>query len=102
MGTPWEKTEDGIEKQFATNHIGNFLFTNLIVPKLLEARSPRVLAVSSVGHFWGPVRFEVRDLCTLMRHGNNRLIGLQLRGWQGLRQMVGIVSNAFFRPRVTV
>ncbi|EIM90352.1 NAD-P-binding protein [Stereum hirsutum FP-91666 SS1] len=58
MGTPWEKTEDGIEKQFATNHVGNFLFTNLIIPKLLEAPSPRVLAVSSVGHFWGQVRFE--------------------------------------------
>ncbi|KAL8787729.1 MAG: hypothetical protein Q9213_002049 [Squamulea squamosa] len=30
-------SEDGIEIQFATNHIGHFLFTCLIMPKLLEA-----------------------------------------------------------------
>lgn len=77
MGTPWEKTEDGIEKQFATNHVGNFLFTNLIIPKLLEAPSPRVLAVSSVGHFWGQVRFEVRYIDTFERAKTNAMIGLQ-------------------------
>ncbi|KAI0036667.1 NAD-P-binding protein [Vararia minispora EC-137] len=58
MGTPWGKTEDGLETQFGTNHIGNFLFTNLIIPKLLESPSPRVLSVSSVGHFWGQIRFD--------------------------------------------
>ncbi|KJA19690.1 hypothetical protein HYPSUDRAFT_44061 [Hypholoma sublateritium FD-334 SS-4] len=58
MGTPYEKTEDGLELQFATNHIGNFLFANLIIPKLLESPAPRVVAVGSVGHFWGPVRFD--------------------------------------------
>lgn len=62
MGTPYEKTEDGLELQFATNHIGNFLFTNLIVPKLLASQAPRVVVVGSVGHFWGPVRFDVRLL----------------------------------------
>jgi NAD(P)-dependent dehydrogenase (short-subunit alcohol dehydrogenase family) len=32
-------TEDGIEIHFATNHIGHFLFTSLIMPKLLKAAS---------------------------------------------------------------
>ena len=59
MGTPYEKTEDGLELQFATNHIGNFLFINLIISKLLQSPAPRVVAVGSVGHFWGPVRFDV-------------------------------------------
>jgi NAD(P)-dependent dehydrogenase (short-subunit alcohol dehydrogenase family) len=59
MRTPYEKTVDGLELQFASNHINNFLFTNLIIHKLLEAPAPRVVSVSSVGHFWGPVRFEV-------------------------------------------
>ncbi|KIJ54346.1 hypothetical protein M422DRAFT_221928 [Sphaerobolus stellatus SS14] len=58
MGTPYEKTVDGLELQFATNHVGNFLFTNLIIPKLFEAPAPRVVTVSSVGHQWGPVRFH--------------------------------------------
>ena len=46
-------SEDGIEMHFATNHIGHYLFTNLIMPKLFEAakNSPkgatRVVNVSS-------------------------------------------------------
>jgi NAD(P)-dependent dehydrogenase (short-subunit alcohol dehydrogenase family) len=38
MGVPERTiTEDGIELQFATNHVGHFLFTCLIMPKLLKA-----------------------------------------------------------------
>ena len=58
MGTPYNRTEDGLESQFGNNHIGNFLFTNLVLPKLLEAPAPRVVSVASLGHFWGPVRFD--------------------------------------------
>ncbi|KAG5720313.1 Retinol dehydrogenase 12 [Termitomyces sp. T112] len=58
MGTPYQRTEEGLESQFGNNHIGNFLFANLVIPKLLEAPAPRIVSVSSVGHFWGPVRFD--------------------------------------------
>ncbi|KAJ7346261.1 NAD-P-binding protein [Mycena albidolilacea] len=58
MGTPYEKTVDGLELQFASNHVGHFLFVSLIMPKLLESSAPRVVLSSSVGHFWGPVRFD--------------------------------------------
>ncbi|KAK1639276.1 hypothetical protein BDP81DRAFT_459763 [Colletotrichum phormii] len=30
-------SEDGIEMTFATNHVGHFLFTNLILPKIIKA-----------------------------------------------------------------
>ncbi|KAJ7159680.1 hypothetical protein C8R46DRAFT_1224256 [Mycena filopes] len=50
-------TEDGLETQFATDHVGPFLFTKLLAPKLLAARTPtytpRVVFVSSVGHSFG-------------------------------------------------
>ncbi|KAJ7148693.1 NAD-P-binding protein [Mycena crocata] len=58
MGTPYEKTVDGLELQFACNHVGHYLFVNLIMPKLLESPAPRVVLGASVGHFWGPVRFD--------------------------------------------
>ncbi|KAJ7022615.1 NAD-P-binding protein [Mycena alexandri] len=58
MGTPYQKTVDGIELQLASNHVGHFLFVNLIIPKLLESSAPRVVLGSSVGHLWGPVRFD--------------------------------------------
>ncbi|KAK5991680.1 Short-chain dehydrogenase TIC 32 [Cladobotryum mycophilum] len=35
MGTPYQKSEDGIELQFAVNHLGHFLFVNLLLEKLL-------------------------------------------------------------------
>ena len=57
-------SEEGIELQFATNHLGHFLFTNLIKPKLVAAArtsssgSTRVINVSSSGHALGPIRFS--------------------------------------------
>ncbi|KAJ7247442.1 NAD-P-binding protein [Mycena haematopus] len=58
MGTPYQKTVDGLELQLASNHAGHFLFISLIMPKLLESSAPRVVLGSSVGHYWGPVRFD--------------------------------------------
>ncbi|RDW64362.1 uncharacterized protein DSM5745_09773 [Aspergillus mulundensis] len=48
---------------FATNHIGHFLFTNLILPKLIKAASTsstptRIINVTSFGHQFSPVRFS--------------------------------------------
>ncbi|KAJ7745998.1 hypothetical protein B0H16DRAFT_1321418, partial [Mycena metata] len=54
-------TEDGLERQFATDHVGPFLLTKLLAPKLLAAQTPtytpRVVFVSSTGHT--PVDFDV-------------------------------------------
>ncbi|TFK86693.1 NAD(P)-binding protein, partial [Polyporus arcularius HHB13444] len=59
MATPYGKTVDGIESQFGTNHIGHFLFTNLIMPKLLESKQgPRVVNVSSNGHRLSDIRWD--------------------------------------------
>ena len=58
--------------QFGTNHIGHFLFTNLIMPKLLESTAgPRVVSVSSDGHRlsdirWDDLDFQVRVLAAFI------------------------------------
>ncbi|MCJ1459273.1 hypothetical protein MMC28_009650 [Mycoblastus sanguinarius] len=53
MAVPYAKTVDGVESQFGTNHIGHFLFTNLIMPKLLAAkRGARVLNNGAVYDKW--------------------------------------------------
>ncbi|KAG9191998.1 hypothetical protein G6011_10732 [Alternaria panax] len=49
---------EGIENQFGCNHVGHFLFTNLIMPKLLASKAPRVVNVASDGHRFSSVRFE--------------------------------------------
>ena len=59
MAVPYNKTADGLESQFGANHIGHFLFVNLIVDKVLSAQDGgRVVSVSSVGHRIGPVNFS--------------------------------------------
>ncbi|SPQ21518.1 62301270-55c5-4407-afb5-566ff77864e0 [Thermothielavioides terrestris] len=58
MATPYALSPDGVESQFAINHLGHFLFTNLIMGKLLAASKPRVVNVSSDGHRLSPIRFD--------------------------------------------
>jgi NAD(P)-dependent dehydrogenase (short-subunit alcohol dehydrogenase family) len=59
-----ETTPEGIELQFATNFLGPFLLTNLLMPLLMKSAersldgSTRIINVSSKGHILGPVRFS--------------------------------------------
>jgi NAD(P)-dependent dehydrogenase (short-subunit alcohol dehydrogenase family) len=60
MASPYRTTKDGLEGQFGTNHIGPFLFTNLILPKVLASKTgaPRIVNVSSIGHILAPILFD--------------------------------------------
>jgi NAD(P)-dependent dehydrogenase (short-subunit alcohol dehydrogenase family) len=58
MAGPYTTTKDGIESQFGANYIGHFLFTNLILSKVLASKTPRVVNVSSNGHALSPIRFD--------------------------------------------
>ncbi|KAI2616056.1 NAD(P)-binding protein [Hypoxylon sp. NC1633] len=57
MATDFALTPEGFESQLGTNHLGHFLFTNLIMDKLLKSKAPRVISVSSDGHRISPFRF---------------------------------------------
>ena len=50
-------TKDGIELQFAANHVGHFLLTNLLIPKIAAAKG-RIINVSSFGYMCGGVHFD--------------------------------------------
>ncbi|CAO3613501.1 unnamed protein product [Cunninghamella blakesleeana] len=50
MICPFGLSEDGIETQFATNHVGHFYLTTQLLPILQENKPSRVVTVSSMGH----------------------------------------------------
>jgi retinol dehydrogenase-12 len=43
-------TRDGFDVTYATNHIGPFLFTNLLLPRLRESEEARIVNVASMAH----------------------------------------------------
>lgn len=52
MVTPFGLTEDGIESQFGTNHIGHFHFTTELLPVLEQSIPSRIVNLTSMGHSW--------------------------------------------------
>ncbi|MFP4550294.1 MAG: SDR family oxidoreductase [Spirochaetales bacterium] len=52
------ESEDGYELQLAVNHLGHFLLTNLLLPKLHAAHEGRVVVVSSNAHHKGAINFD--------------------------------------------
>jgi NAD(P)-dependent dehydrogenase (short-subunit alcohol dehydrogenase family) len=51
-------TVDGIEETFAVNHLGYFLFTNLLLDLLVKSAPARIVNVSSEAHRTGRMRWD--------------------------------------------
>jgi NAD(P)-dependent dehydrogenase (short-subunit alcohol dehydrogenase family) len=58
MRPPYQRSADGFELTFATNHLGHFALTGLVLDRLLATPGARVVTVSSVGHRDGVMRFD--------------------------------------------
>ncbi len=58
MACPLTRTSRGWELQLATNHIGHFLLTCLLVPALRAAAPSRVVNLSSAGHRLSAMDFD--------------------------------------------
>src|SRR3984957_11768299 len=50
MGAPYRQTPDGFELQMATNHLGHFALTGLLLDRLITSGRSRVVTVSSQMH----------------------------------------------------
>jgi NAD(P)-dependent dehydrogenase (short-subunit alcohol dehydrogenase family) len=58
MALPRRTTRDGFEMQLATNHLGHFALTGLLMPAIVAAPAARVVNVSSGLHKRGRVDFD--------------------------------------------
>ena len=56
MEVPYQRTEDGFELTLATNHLGPFALTGLLLDRL--AGGARIVTVSSIGHLDGVIVFD--------------------------------------------
>jgi NAD(P)-dependent dehydrogenase (short-subunit alcohol dehydrogenase family) len=77
MYTPLERTAEGFEMQFGTNHVGHFLLTNLLVPMLLADPPSRIVNLSSGGHrgsdiAWDDPNYERREYDKFSAYGQSK------------------------------
>ena len=50
MACPYRLSKDGIESQFATNHMGHYCLTQTLLPRIIESQPSRIVNVSSALH----------------------------------------------------
>ncbi len=53
-----KKNKEGIELQFATNHLGPFLLTNLLFELIPDDSNSRIVALSSLAHKGAKIHFD--------------------------------------------
>ena len=58
MDIPYQRTADGFELTLATNHLGHFALTGLVLDQLLAAEGSRIVTMSSIAHLSGRVDFD--------------------------------------------
>jgi NAD(P)-dependent dehydrogenase (short-subunit alcohol dehydrogenase family) len=92
-------TPQGIETTFATNHLGPFLLTNLLLDLLRKGREPRIVHVSSEAHRFA--RFQPDDLVmpkkysSMVVYGNSKLANILFSNELARRLAPdGITSNS--------
>jgi NAD(P)-dependent dehydrogenase (short-subunit alcohol dehydrogenase family) len=60
MAVPEGTTADGFETQFGTNHLGHFALTMRLLPALLAAPAPRVVATTSTAR-WAAGKYDLSN-----------------------------------------
>ena len=64
-------TEEGIERQFAVNHLGPFYLTSLLLNRIKKSGNGRIITVSSHSHYKATLDFD--DIFMKNKYGGNQM-----------------------------
>jgi NAD(P)-dependent dehydrogenase (short-subunit alcohol dehydrogenase family) len=74
--TERSETVDGYESTFAINHLGPFLLTELLLPRLIESAPARIVNVASTAHNQARKGMPLDDLQSTTRYAGMRVYGI--------------------------
>lgn len=77
-------TEEGFETVFCVNHLASYLFTRLLLERMLKSAPARIIQVNSEGHRFGGL--DLNDLTWSHRH----YVGLQGYGASKVAQLLTV------------
>lgn len=77
-------TEEGFETVFCVNHLASYLFTRLLLDRMLESAPARIIQINSEGHRFGGL--DLNDLTWSRRH----YVGLQGYGASKVAQLLTV------------
>jgi NAD(P)-dependent dehydrogenase (short-subunit alcohol dehydrogenase family) len=69
MGASIKTSEDGLDSQFATNHLAHFYLTTQLLPILKRSDTSRVVNVSSLAHKFYVGAYDFEGINKIENHG---------------------------------
>jgi len=104
VNTSYHETGEGIENTFAVNHLGYFLFTNLLLQKLKSDDETRIVNVSSAAHSfvkeiqWEDINFKNNFGHGLRSYGQSKLANLLFTRYLAIKLSTDNISVNAIHP----
>jgi retinol dehydrogenase-12 len=73
------QTKDGFELQFGTNHLGHYLFTRMLLDRIVEAGEARIVNVASASHYqakkidWDSLQKPTKSVTAMREYAVSKL-----------------------------
>ena len=104
VNTSYHETGEGIENTFAVNHLGYFLFTNLLLQKLKGHDETRIVNVSSAAHSfvkemqWEDINYKNNFGQGLRSYGQSKLANLLFTRYLAIKLSTDNISVNAIHP----
>ena len=104
VNTSYHETGEGIENTFAVNHLGYFLFTNLLLQKLKGDNETRIVNVSSAAHSfvkemqWEDINYKNNFGQGLRSYGQSKLANLLFTRYLAIKLSTDNISVNAIHP----